>query len=47
MKEIMLGKIIKGNLKILNKESETNAVCESRTLVGSERTYVANVTKDT
>lgn len=47
MKEIILGNIIRGNRKMLNKESETNAVCESSILFGSESTYVANVTNDT
>jgi len=45
--DISIGNIERGNRSILKSDSETNAVFESKTLFGSDRTNVAKVTKDT
>lgn len=45
--EIIMGSIDSGKRKILNNERETKAVFESKILLSSDRTYVANETRDT
>lgn len=42
-----MGNMLNGNLNILNRDSDTNAVVASRTLFSSTKTYVAKVTSET
>ena len=41
---IIMGSMLRGNLRMLKRERETKAFSESRMLFGSLNTYVANVT---
>merc|ERR1719500_342637 len=44
---IIMGNMLRGNLRMLNKAREVKAFWASRTLFSSERTYTAKVTRDT